>query len=48
VLVDTEQHDAHTVFFEVQRDAEQAARELEHLAGHRAFHSVDTGDAIPD
>ena len=29
-----EQHRADALFFEVQRDAEDAVRELEHLAGH--------------
>ena len=43
-----EQHRADAVFFEVQRDAEHAVRELEHLAGHRALDAVDAGDAVAD
>src|SRR5581483_10382612 len=42
------QHDADAVFLEVQRDAVQAARELQHLAGHRAFEPVDLRDAVAD
>ena len=43
-----EQHRADALFFEVQRDAEQAVRELEHLAGHRALDAVDARDAVAD
>ena len=43
-----EQHGADAVLFEVQRDAEHAVRELEHLAGHGALDAVDAGDAVAD
>src|SRR5439155_21545950 len=35
-----EQHGAGAVLFEVERDAEHAVRELEHLAGHHALDAV--------
>ncbi len=43
-----EQHRADALFFEVQRDAEQSVRELEHLAGHRALDAVNARDAVAD
>ena len=43
-----EQHGADAVLFEVQRDAEHAVRELEHLAGHRALDAVHARDAVAD
>ncbi len=43
-----EEHRADAVFFEVQRDAEHAVRELEHLAGHGAFDAVHARDAVTD
>ena len=43
-----EQHRADALFFEVQRDAEDAVRELEHLAGHRLFDAVHARDAVAD
>ena len=43
-----EQHGADAVFFEVQRDAEDAVRELEHLAGHRPLDAVHARDAVAD
>ena len=41
-----EQHGADALLFEVQRDAEHAVRELEHLAGHGVFDAVDARDAV--
>ena len=43
-----EQHGADAVFFEVQRNAEHAVRELEHLAGHRALDAMHARDTITD
>ena len=43
-----EQHGADALLFEVQRDAEQAVRELEHLAGHRLVDALDARDAVAD
>ena len=43
-----EQHGADAVFLEVQRDAEDAVRELEHLAGHGALDAVHARDAVAD
>ena len=43
-----EQHRADAVLFEVQRDAEHAVRELEHLARHRALDAVHARDAVAD
>ena len=43
-----EQHRADALFFEVQRDAEHAVRELEHLAGHRVLDAVHARDAVAD
>ena len=43
-----EQHGADAVLFEVQRDAEHAVRELEHLAGHGALDAVHARDAVAD
>ena len=47
-VVLAEQHRADAVLFEVQRDAEHAVRELEHLAGHGALAAVHAGDAVAD
>ena len=41
-----EEHRAHAVLFEVQRDAEDAVRKLEHLAGHRALDAVHSSDTV--
>jgi hypothetical protein len=41
-----EQHGADAFLFEVQRDAEQALRKLEHFAGHGALDAVDPCNAI--
>ena len=41
-----EEHRADALLFEVQRDAEQAVRELEHLAGHGALDAVHARDAV--
>ncbi len=41
-----EQHGADALLFEIQRDAEDAARELEHLAGHGVLHAVHARDAV--
>ena len=43
-----EEHAADAVFFEVERDAEDAVRELEHLAGHRALAAVQPRDAVAE
>ena len=43
-----EQHGADAVLFEVQRDAEHAVRELEHLAGHGALAAVHARDAVAE
>ena len=43
-----EEHRADAFFFEVQRDAEHAVRELEHLAGHRLLDAVHARDAVAD
>src|SRR3954469_4870679 len=43
-----EQHRADAVFFQVQRDAEDVVRELEHLARHRLFDAVHTRNAVTD
>ena len=43
-----EQHRADAVLFEVERDAEHAVRELEHLAGHGALDAVHARDAVAD
>ena len=47
-LVVAEEHRADAFLFEVQRDAEDAVRELEHLAGHRLLDAVHAGDAVAD
>ena len=43
-----QQHCADAFLFEVERDAEHAVRELEHLAGHGALDAVHTRDAVAD
>ena len=43
-----EEHGADAVFLEVQRDAEQSVRKLEHLARHRALGAVEARDAVAD
>ena len=43
-----EEHRADALLFEVQRDAEHAVRELEHLAGHRVLDAVHARDAVAD
>ncbi len=43
-----EQHGADAVFLEVQRDAEDAVRKLEHLAGHGALDAVHARDAVAE
>src|SRR3954469_8735898 len=48
VGVVAEQHGADALFFEVQRDAEQTVRELEHLPGHRVLDAVNPRDAVAD
>jgi hypothetical protein len=47
-LAPPEQHRAHALLFEVERDAEHALPELEHLARHGALDAVDAGDAVAD
>jgi hypothetical protein len=41
-----EQNGADAFLFEVQRDAEQPVRELEHFAGHGALDAMNAGDAV--
>ena len=48
VLRLAEKHRAHALFFEVQRDAEQTVRELEHLTGHRLVDALHARDAVAD
>ena len=48
LLVFAEQHGADAFLFEVERDAEHAVRELEHLAGHGVVHAVHARDAVAD
>ena len=43
-----EKHGAHLIFFQVQRDAEDAVGEGEHLAGHNFIEAVDAGDSVAD
>ena len=43
-----EQHRADAVFFEVERDAEHAVREFEHLARHGALAAVHARDAVAE
>src|SRR5262249_2723788 len=43
-----EEHGADALLFQVQRDAVNAVRELEHLAGHRLFDAVPARDAVAD
>ena len=43
-----QQHGADAVLFEVQRDAEHAVRELEHLARHGILDAVHTGNPVSD
>ena len=39
---------ADAVFFQVEGQADHAAGELDHFAGHHAGQSVDAGDAVAD
>ncbi len=41
-----EQHGADALLFEVERDAEDAVRELEHLARHRLLDPMHASDAV--
>ena len=43
-----EDDDADGVLFEVERQADRAVGELDHLAGHHARQAVDAGDAVAD
>ena len=43
-----EEHRADALLLEVQRDAEHAVRELEHLARHRLLDAVHAGDAVAE
>src|SRR4029078_7326298 len=43
-----EDDDADGVFFEVERQADRAVRELDHLLGHDAREAVDAGDAVAE
>jgi len=48
VRVFAEEHDANRLFFEVQRQAVDVAREQHHLAVHDMFETIDAGHAIAD
>ena len=43
-----EQHRADVVLLQVQRQAGDAVRQLEHLEGHAVLEAVDAGDAVRD
>ena len=43
-----EQHGADVVLFEVEHQADDVVRELEHLHGHGVPQAVDAGDAVAD
>jgi hypothetical protein len=43
-----EQHGADAVLFEIQRDAEHAMREFEHLARHGALATVNARDTVAE
>ena len=43
-----EEHRAHAVLFQIQRDAEDPARKLEHLARHDALDPVHTRNPVPN
>ena len=43
-----EQNRADAFLFEVERDPEDAVRELQHLTGHRVLDAVDARDAVAD
>ena len=44
----TEEHAAHFSFFEVQRETEDPAGELDHLVEHHVAEAFDLGDAVAD
>ena len=44
----TENHCAHFCFLEIQREADHATAEVEHLVHHRACETLDLGDAVAD
>ena len=48
VQVVAEDDDADRVLFQVERQADRAVGELDHLAGHDAGQAVDAGDAVAD
>ena len=43
-----QQHGADAVLFEIERNAEDSVRELEHLAGHRPLDAVHARDAVTE
>ena len=43
-----EEHRADAVLFEVERDAEDAVRKRDHLAGHGPFDAADARDTVAD
>ena len=43
-----EEHRADALLFQVERDAVDTVRELEHLARHDVLDAVDPGDAVAD
>ncbi len=43
-----EEHGAHVVGLEVQRQARHVVRQVEHLEGHAVVEAVDAGDAVGD
>ena len=46
VGVIAQHHRAHLIFFQVQRDARNAARELDQFARHDVFQTVNAGDTV--
>ena len=48
LLVVAEQDRADFGLFEVQRDAEEAAGEVDHLIEHHVAEAFDVGDAVAD
>ncbi len=44
----SEKHDTDLVFFKIERQAADAVRELQQLAGHYFFQTVYLGDTVAD
>ena len=47
-VIFAQQHRPHLVFFQVQGDARDVMRNLDHLPGHHFFQAVYAGDALAD